>query len=45
MRVRVRVRGVRVRVRGVRVRSIWVRVENALFLGERVTELNRDLNL
>ena len=37
-------RGVRVRVRGVRVRSIWVRVENALFLGERVTELNRDLN-
>ena len=39
-----RVRGVRVRVRGVRVRRIWVRVENALFLGERVTELNRDLN-
>ena len=39
MRVRVRVRGVRVRVRGVRVRRIWVRVENALFLGERVTEL------
>ena len=34
-----RVRGVRVRVRGVRVRRIWVRVENALFLGERVTEL------
>ena len=31
-----RVRGVRVRVRGVR---IWVRVEDALFLGERVTEL------
>ena len=43
--MRVRVRGVRVRVRGVRVRRIWVRVENALFLGERVTELNRDLNL
>ena len=39
MRVRVRVRGVRVRVRGVRVRRIWVRVENALFLGERVTDL------
>ena len=37
-------RGVRVRVRGVRVRSIWVRVENALFLSERVIELNRDLN-
>ena len=32
-------RGVRVRVRGVRVRRIRVRVENALFLGERVTEL------
>ena len=43
--MRVRVRGVRVRRIWVRVRRIWVRVENALFLGERVTELNRDLNL
>ena len=34
----------RVRRIWVRVRRIWVRVENALFLDERVIELNRDLN-